>query len=719
MEKDWLLALFVYALFAFLIILPFLPPGYYLALDMQAGPNSYADARFLDFYGEAPSSYGAYFPPRMVLAAVSDAIGVEAAEKLRLFLIVFLCGACAHFSLPKEHGNARYLGGLLYMLNPFVFIRFLAGHGSLLMSYALWPLALAFFSRWLDNPGGRRNLAAVSLLVTLASASSHGVIILLICFALMLLSRLPAIRFDAAFAKNLALLAAVTLALNLYWIAPTILLFGSTHAPASPENYLEDFKPLGMGMPAALSLLTMHGFWRGGFIYTKDVLPFWQALFALMAAFSLAGLLSLLAKKQRNVPQALFLLSLLVVGLLLALGENSPLAFIFTMFGNRIPVHMIFRDSQKFVGMICLSLSMLGSYGASHIMRAYPRWRLAVLALIIMLPIAYDFGIFGFLGQIHATQYPADWVEAGKIIDADTSDTRVLVLPPFLYSTYQWSNATQKTLASPATHFFSKPVVASLSVMTAHIYSDMNDTYGAYIGRMFRERQHVNNTAELLLPLDVRYIVVLKDYMDTDSYLWLVQRKGGVPNITLVYEGKTLYLFKNELSAGPILSASGPGAAGSGSILNVSASGLSYGAEYVRLYPGRYQITSCGGPYLFAAFPPDGYSAFGPSLPSSWQGIASIYPCEAPAILGNRIFPFSLALFVMAWALAACLLTAPGMRGLAAIVASSILVYTATITGFIGPHALGLLLAVTLVPSIIVFTYDACWKQYQSFLKLK
>jgi hypothetical protein len=721
MEKDSKLAIFVYIVFAFLILLPLLKPGYYLALDMQAGPYSYSDIRFGDFYGETPSSYGAYFPPKMVLAAVSDIIGTEAVEKLRLFLIVLLCGISAHFSLPKEHGSARYLAGLLYMLNPFVFVRFLAGHGSLLLSYAFWPLALMCFSQFLDKPNSRRPLVKTALFVTLAAASSHGVIILLICFALMLLFHLlkTGIRGPGMqFAKRLALLAAIILALNLYWIAPTIILFGSTHTPASPEAYLEDFKPLPMGMPVVASLLTMHGFWRGGFYYTKDILPYWYVPFILMAAISAIGFLSLLGKKRESAFYALFLLSLLVVGLLLALGEESPISFLFTIFGKQIPIHMIFRDSQKFVGMICLSLSMLGSFGASHLMRTYPKWSLAVLALILLLPVIYDFGIFGFFGQIRPTQYPADWVEAGKIISADPTETRILVLPPYLYNTYKWSNATQKTLASPANHFFSKPIIVSQSVMTSHVYSDVKDTYGGYVQRIFKNRQYINNTAELLVPINARYILILKDYRDSDSYLWLFHRKGGVKDITLVYESDSLYLFRNELVFGPILASAEGGNGGFKSLARINVSGLSDNVTYTHVNPATYEITGCGGPYLFYASPADPFSEFSGIPPQPWNGIASTYPCSGPGVFGNRVFPVSLALFLLSWVLAISLLARPGIRGIIILAISSVLAYALIWFGILGPHHIGALLALSMGGSLAVFNYDMLGKPYTSFLKL-
>ncbi|NYZ74043.1 hypothetical protein H0O00_02785 [Candidatus Micrarchaeota archaeon] len=720
MESNSKLALVVYLVLAFLIMLPLLRPGYYLALDMQAGPNSYTDVQFSDFYGDVPSSYGAYFPTRMVMAAISDIISPEATEKLQLFIILFLCGACAHFSLPEEHGNARYFAGLLYMLNPFVFVRFLAGHWSLLLSYAIWPLALLSFSQFLEKPGERRPFVKSALLITLAAVSSHGVIILLVCCALMLVFHLLKNRAGLtnllALIKPLALLAAATLVLNLFWIAPTIMLFGSTYAPSSPESYIMDFKLLAMDLPPEASIATMHGFWRYGFIYTKDVFQYWYVPFILIAALACAGLIALLRAKPHH---ALFLFAVFIIGFLLALGNGGPLSSAFTLFGKELPIYMIFRDSHKFIGMICLAYSMLGSYGANHVLRSLQRRKLAALAVILLLPLIYNFGFFNFLGQIGTTQYPADWVEAGRIISADPSETSILVLPPYLYSTYSWSNATQKTLPTPAAHFFSKPVIISQGIMMPHIYSDIKDVRGDYRAYIFKKRQYINNTAELLAPLNARYIIVLKEYEDADSYLWLFKRRGGVDNITLVYEGDSLYLFRNELVTGPLLASADAGEGGFQQLANVSIDGLSQNVSYIHINPVTYLITGCGAPYLFYATSAGPFMEFNGNRPEPWHAIASTFRFSGPGILSNGVFPVSLALFILAWLLTIALLIHPQKTGAVLLAASAVPLYILAWGDILGPHALGTLLAISLASAGIMFNHGYPKKASKSFLNIK
>lgn len=714
---DGKLAVLVYALMAFLIVLPLLAPGYYLALDMQFGPQMFSDTKFDEFYGSMPSSYGAYFPLKMAMGAVSEIIGTEAVQKLLLFSIIFLCGISAHFSLPKEHGNARYAAGLLYMLNPFVYVRFLAGHWSFLLSYALWPLALLSFLQFMEKPKERGPFVKTALLVTLASISSHGVIILLICFALALVFHTIWKGFERQLFMPLAMLAGAILLMNLYWIAPTLMLFDRTYAPASPDSYLEDFKPQAMGMSLGASLASMHGFWRGGFIYTKDVFPLWWLPFFAILFASALGAIALFRGRAFH---ALLVLSIMAAGFLLALGDASPVSWMFTMFGEQLPIYMLFRDSQKFVGMLCLGYSILCSYGAHGLIESRPKWKNAIIALVIIVPVLFNFGFFGYIGQIRTTQYPADWAEAARLVALDPSDFNVLILPPYLYNTYSWSNSSQKTLASPAGAIFNKPIVVSLGVMTQHVYTDMRDPYGSYIDSIFKRRQFINNTAELLAPINVKYIVVLKEYADSDSFLWLFKRKGGVDGIDLIYEGESLYLFRNNLAKGPLITA---GDGGNASFTRFFKEGGGVPemkpVSYERINEVTYRIEGPVQSRVVFLAPPDPSTRADGLEGTPWYRLGNSFECAGGCTVTNSIFPVVLGLFLLAWLVALMLLLNPTVPSGGAIAVGMALLSMPILEGSLGPRGIGALLLLSASFSLFVINYDNIRCACKSFLKLK
>jgi hypothetical protein len=534
---DYKFPLIIYFILALLLISPLLGEGYYLSLDMTRGPNSFADFQFDDFYGHSANPYGSYLPLNMIQALLSLIIPVEIIQKGLLFLILFLCGASAHFALPKEMGNSRFFAGFLYTLNPFVFVRFLAGHWSFLLSYALWPISIKFFLDFLNKPNWN-NLAKTALITFAASISSHGVILLLLCYFVIFLFHIIKNKERISLIKPTAILACLVLAMNLFWILPVAFSFGETVSPASTGDHLADFSAKGSdNLPIQQAILTMHGFWREGFTYTKDVFDHWIVPFVFIGALSFIGFITLFRK---NWVLATSLAIIFILGFLLSLGDQNPLLGLFEW----MPFYFLFRDSQKFVGLIALAYSFLGAYGVNSLAKRFTdQKKMLLLIVLLAIPIVYNFGFFGFLDQIGPTQYPSDWAAADKIITADNSSTKILVLPLHLYSQFKWVNSNQKTLATPASQFFSRPVITGSSLEMRHDRDDPNDQY---IEQIFENK---NNSAQMLSPLNIRYIILNKNTGETASYYEKLQK---APNISLIFEGSTIYLFKNNLANGSI-----------------------------------------------------------------------------------------------------------------------------------------------------------------------
>ncbi|MFH0737217.1 MAG: hypothetical protein V1827_01210 [Candidatus Micrarchaeota archaeon] len=707
----------VYLAVASAIMLPLLGPGYYIVLDMQFGPQSFSDQNFADFYGNAPSSYGAYFPLKMCMAAFSAVLGVEAVEKLLLLSILFLCGVSLHASLPKELGSARFFGGLLYMLNPFVFVRFLAGHWTLLLSYALWPFAILAFRDFLEKPGDRMRLAKAAILTSFAAISSHGVILLMIAYSFFLLAHILKKGATLDFTKRVAGLAAIVLLMNLYWIAPTIMQFGETYKPASSEAYMEDFGPQSSGLPIGASLATMHGFWRGGFTFTKDVFSLWPLAFLLIAILVICGFTVHLKEKAFD---ALVYLGIFFLALLLALGPESPIYGLMEALGTILPVQLLFRDTQKFVGLICLSYSVLGSYGAYGLAKEAGRLRPFLLIAIILLPIAYDYGFFGFLGQVGPTTYPADWAEAERIMSSDPVEGSLLVLPPYLYNYYPWLNATQKISGPPAMHFFSRPVVCDRAILTENVFSDINDPQGEYIRFLFDERQYIDDTAELLMPMGVRYILLPRYYEDSDYYQWLFDRMGGVENISVAYESDSMFLFRNDAVEGHLSSTDMSGEGDLWSLLNSTGKGhISPEASYRKITPAAYEINGSGMTYVLLPSQASGHVLFEGEPLSPWHGFASYFRYTGPGRLENTLFPPLLALFLLAWGIGIVLVIGLDLRLAGLLAFTAIALFFLISGGTLRPIHIGVLLLVTAFSVLAVSNRDIVRKVFTSFINIR
>ncbi len=689
-----------YLVLAVIIMLPLAGQGYYLALDMQFGPASFADHQFGDLYGTSPSAYGAYLPMKLVFAALSQVLPVEALEKLLLLGILFLCGAGLHAALPERLGASRYFGGLLYMLNPFVFVRFLAGHWALLLSYAFWPLAIACFMDFLSTPSDRRKLGKALLMTALASISSHGLFMLLISYSIIFLAAFASRGWEErkGMVAGCVILALAFLAVSLFWILPTILLYGTTYAPASsPASYLADFGAQGNGMPLPLALLTMHGFWRGGFTYTKDVFQYWYVPFAAIALLSLAGIIAIFRK------DAVFgasLIALFAAAFLLALGSSGPLLGIANALGDRIPIYLFLRDSQKFVGLLALVYAIGASYGLDSLAGALGGRKAAVLVIAALaLPLVLDYGMFGFLGQIGPTQYPADWAGAESIIAADNSSGSILVLPLHLYNYYPWVNGTQQDLGDPAIQYFSKPVITSQNVETANVYSDAVDPAGRYMAYLFENRATLLDMSRLMLPLDVRYVMISKDDPDYVHYLFMFGRKGGVSGMTKVYDGPTITVFRDDSAGGPVLSSDDPGAGGFEGWANDSSAALAVSA-YSQVSPTALQASSPDR-YTILAQPFNPFLEMDGAPPAPWHGIANAFPASSGRI-DNRLFYGVLGLLLLSWLVCMSVLAEPAAPQSALLVLLSLCIFVLVADGALRPAGLGWALALSFAVSLAV-----------------
>jgi hypothetical protein len=552
-----------YIAIAIIIMVPLLPQGYYIALDMQFGPNSFSGHNFKDFYGLGANSYGGQLPLNMALASVSDIISVEWAEKILLFAILAMCGIGMHTALPKELGISRYFAGLLHMINPFVFLRFLVGHWALLLSYAFFPLAVFSFIDFLKKPNDWSRLANAALMATMVSLSSHGAVLLALCFSILLTIYIAKNGFAPAFLRQALVLALISLALNLYWILPICLNFGEGYSTASSLDYLKDFGSKGIGMPLYQALLTMHGFWREGFEYTKDIFALWHVPFFAILALSLFGLFHL-SKKDRAL--AIFLALTFLISFFLAAGINGPFAPLFFLPFIDTILSFMFRDTQKFVWLIAFCLSALGAYGAYAISASISNLKssgtlknsalLIFMAIVLSVPIICNYGFFGFIGQAGTTNYPEDWKEAERIMSSDNSPGSILVLPLHMYMYYPWVNNTAKTIGNPQSQFFSRDVIGSANIETGHVYQDINDPVVKSVSDAFENKSNAS-IAQSLAQLNISYVILVSNIADSPHYLNILNGSGS--GLEKALDGPNLVLFRNALAGNP---ADGNGMAG-------------------------------------------------------------------------------------------------------------------------------------------------------------
>ena len=132
MKKNSLYILIFLGL-AILILWQALCPGYVLGLDMVFAPGMKVIIN--------PDGFSNFLPIGYIIYWLGLIIPVWLIQKIIFLVLFFSIGYLAFKYLPVGKNKAvRMFSALIYLVNPFVYSRFLAGQWTHLMAYAFLPL---------------------------------------------------------------------------------------------------------------------------------------------------------------------------------------------------------------------------------------------------------------------------------------------------------------------------------------------------------------------------------------------------------------------------------------------------------------------------------------------------------------------------------------------------------------------------------------------------
>jgi len=286
----------------------------------------------------------------------------------------------------------------------------------------------------------------------------------------------------------------------------------------------------------------MHGFWRGGYLYAKDIIPAWQLLYVFILFLTVYGFVT---HKKDKTAQIIGLMG--IAGLLLAAGaSNQYTGPLFMWLFDHLIFFKGYREPQKFLVLVVLAYSYLGGLGVSSLERDWKKTGKRIYPLLIaaalLTPLVYTFPmLFGFWGQLQPTDYPASWYEADKILKADPQEANLLFLPWHQYMDFSWVKNKDKRIANPAQVFFSKPVIQGDNVEAGGIYSTSTNPTSQYIEFLLANKKNYTNLGELLSLVNVKYIAIAKE-VDWKNYNFLYNQS----DLELIYDSPELALFKNK-----------------------------------------------------------------------------------------------------------------------------------------------------------------------------
>lgn len=510
-----------------LVLGPLLVPGYVLTLDMVFGPHfipAYSDGRVL-----------AALPVFQLIEFLSVIIPNWLIQKLLLGSILFISGISLMSLLKNKGQQAQLLGGLLYMLNHFVYTRFLAGHWLFLLGYALFPLWISVlfeFTARITTTTSKKSFLNLLLLTNLIITLSFHHVWFMMIIGLVTLCFYRSNVFSRRGLKRIGLLALLTICIQSYWIVP--LLFNAIITHLDATNQLAFFSLGGTSTIQTLLLaLTGYGFWAqftgfgSQFVWLSDS-PI-MIISLLLVILAVAGFVSTFMKqKNLNIQHtkgvqithndettseerkqlAIISISALFCLLMALIAETSFGVWLY----NTVPGLMMMRDTHKWLALWMLVIALGVAYLWLLIKRTVHNKTLIQLLyalLIFVIALQGQTMFFGFQRQLQSVQYPESWYQISSVLK-ENPNAQVLVLPWHQYLSIDFNN--NLLTLNPAFRFFENPL----------IYAETADFNGSYITPPGAAEQHIidilsDDTIEEDELSDVHYVLLLKE-VDYERY---------------------------------------------------------------------------------------------------------------------------------------------------------------------------------------------------------
>jgi hypothetical protein len=409
-----------------LAIGPGLAPGFVLSYDMVFVPRPGFTRATFGLTGMLPR----HVPSDAFVAALSQVLPADVAQKAILLAIFTLACASASVLVPSERLLPRLAAGVVYAWNPFVAERLLLGHWALLLGYAALPLVAAAAAR-----GDHRRLVLVLL-----PAAIGG-------FAAWAVSGLVALAITACGRRVRPLLvtALILLLVALPWLVPSVL--RASAAPADPAGAAAFAARADTPFGTLGSLLLLGGGWNA------ETVPGGYGGLVTAAVWLLLVAAGLVAYARRRPIRGLGVAA--AVGFAVAaLGAVAP-GLLRGAIGLWSGFALV-RDGQQYVA----PLAVVVAVGIGVAVERLRGWAAPGLLLpLVLLPgLAWGAG-----GRLRAVHYPADWARARAIVAAEPGD--VLVLPWDAYRSYPWNHG--RRVLEPLPRFLPGRVIVNDGVRVA------------------------------------------------------------------------------------------------------------------------------------------------------------------------------------------------------------------------------------------------------------
>ena len=414
---------------------PGLAPGYLLSYDMVFVPRMPFSAALVGLTGGPPRAV----PSDAVVAVASLLLPADIVQKLILLLIFVM--ACSGAAALLDRGwpggaplPARLAAGVFYAWNPYLAERLLIGQWALLLGYAGLPWVLRLLC---TGPGRTRPSRLGCALLPAAVGGFAAMSITVLAAVPAALCRRAADSESRERARRLATVAGCVIVLSLPWLIPAFAVTVHTDPRGVDAFAARADTPFGrLG-----SLVMLSGIWNAQTV-PRGYGGGGSAVWLLVVAAALCGYL-LLARPRRLAP-GLGIAAL--AGLAIAaIGVTSPSRAALRDLVAAWPGFAVLRDGQQFVAPLALAeavgLGALAGWIVTATTRQARSAAAALAAMAVLAPLVLLPGMaWGLAGRLRPVGYPADWLRARQVIDADPAPGTVLLLPWAAYRRYPWNN---------------------------------------------------------------------------------------------------------------------------------------------------------------------------------------------------------------------------------------------------------------------------------------
>lgn len=468
--------------------------------------------------GGAPPELAARAPLDALLASLYRGLPWGQVRLLPLVAAVGLAGWGFARLFPRRR-LATFGATLLFVTNPFMYERIVAGQDFLVVGVCLVPLLLSLL--WAQR-SRRAILATAGLLVAAAALALHLVLITGLLCSAYLIAHSVRRRWDEV--RALVFACGLAIVGSLYWIVPAVSSWERIdQVPVTDLSLFRSTADPQLGLWP--NLAGLYGFWRRGWPLPKDGLTWWPLFLTatlLVMAVGLSGALRDVERRRRLLP----LLIVGSIGLVLAAGDQGIVGGAYGWAFQHLPVFRIMREPQKWLALLTLAYAVAFGEGLEQIVRSVRRRGAQVVATAVVLAIPVAYGSTSFWGSasyVRPSHYPATWAQA----DARMGEGPGLVvgLPWHRYLPLPWTQ--DRVVSNPMVSAFRRDVVVSGDPEFGGLPAEGRDPLADRIGAVLDRGTRGQPIAGDLLRIGVRYLVLAK-VGDWENFGWLFEQDGIV-----------------------------------------------------------------------------------------------------------------------------------------------------------------------------------------------